>query len=225
MLLRFWDPCGVTLDTDFRLTGRSTVNRRETHNKMLSLNTLNYVIVSSIVILVFTRASTIDNGKRSRARLVEEMKIDAQNHGDIANRIIEFVTSGPAKHQVYDRLATFTDTFGNRISGSKNLENSIDYMLEKLHKDGLENVHGEEVKVPHWVRGNESATMLSPRKYAMNILGLGSSIGTPPEGITADVLVVKSFDELKTRAKEVFENTVSSRIEGFHSCRLGRAGE
>ncbi|XP_031552729.1 carboxypeptidase Q-like [Actinia tenebrosa] len=170
---------------------------------MLSLNILNYVvIVSSIAILVFARASTINNGKSSRARLVEKMKTDAQNHGDIAERIIKFITSGPAKHQVYDRLATFTDTFGNRIAGSQNLENAIDYMLEELKKDGLENVHGENVKVPHWVRGSESATMLSPRRYSMNILGLGSSVGTPPEGITADVLVVKSFDELKTRAKE-----------------------
>lgn len=44
---------------------------------------------------------------------------------DVANKIIDFVVNGTAKGQAYDRLALFTDTFGNRISGSKNLENAI----------------------------------------------------------------------------------------------------
>lgn len=33
---------------------------------------------------------------------------------------------------------------GNRVSGSKNLERAVDYMLKALEGDGLENVHGEE---------------------------------------------------------------------------------
>lgn len=59
------------------------------------------------------------------------------------------------------------------------------------------------LQVPHWVRGNESAVMISPRYHPMAILGLGSSIATPPEGITADVLVVTSFDDLKAKASQV----------------------
>lgn len=37
----------------------------------------------------------------------------------------------------------------------------------------------------------------------MAMLGLGSSIGTLPEGVTADVLVVTSFDDLKAKASKV----------------------
>ncbi|XP_048733774.1 carboxypeptidase Q-like isoform X2 [Ostrea edulis] len=74
-------------------------------------------------------------------------------------------------------------------------------MVTKLKEDGLDNVHTEAAQVPHWVRGNESAAMVSPRYHSMSILGLGSSIGTPPEGITADVLVVTSFDDLKAKAE------------------------
>lgn len=65
-------------------------------------------------------------------------------------------------------------------------------------------------KVPHWVRGNESAVMISPRYHPMAMLGLGSSIGTPPEGVTADVLVVTSFDDLKAKASKV------CMVEGAH---------
>jgi carboxypeptidase Q len=51
--------------------------------------------------------------------------------------------------------------------------------------------------------GEESAQILLPRKKKVAIVGLGFSVGTPPEGITADVLVVKSFDELKQKADQV----------------------
>src|SRR3974377_1179146 len=49
----------------------------------------------------------------------------------------------------YQRLATLCDTFGPRFSGTTNLEAAIDWALAKMKADGLENVHGEEVMVPH----------------------------------------------------------------------------
>lgn len=102
----------------------------------------------------------------------------------------------------FDRLAYMCDTFGPRFSGSQNLEDAIDWILEEMARDGLDNVHGEEVMVPHWVRGNESLTLVEPREQDMQILGIGGSVGTPAEGITGDVLVVKSFDELEARKAE-----------------------
>ena len=45
--------------------------------------------------------------------------------------------------------------------------------------------------------------MLQPRYHKLPMLGLGYSIGTGPDGIKAEVIVVKSFDELDKRASEV----------------------
>lgn len=81
-------------------------------------------------------------------QMIQEIK----SYAPIANKIIKFVTSGKFKGKTWKKLAEFVDTFGSRIAGSKNLENAIDFMLKELTKDGLENVHGENTQVPHWVR-------------------------------------------------------------------------
>ena len=72
-----------------------------------------------------------------------------------------------------------------------------------MRQDGLENVRTERVMVPRWVRGSESLEMTAPSQHALPMLGLGGSVGTPPEGLEADVLVVRTFDELNQRAAEV----------------------
>ncbi|MFL3664953.1 MAG: M28 family metallopeptidase [Verrucomicrobiota bacterium] len=102
----------------------------------------------------------------------------------------------------FSRLATMCDTFGPRFTGSKNLEAAIDWCLAEMKKDGFLNVRGEEVTVPRWVRGSESIELLSPRRRELPMLGLGGSVGTPPEGIMAEVLVVTGFDDLKNHADE-----------------------
>jgi carboxypeptidase Q len=116
-----------------------------------------------------------------------------------ANQLIDAALRDSA---AWDRLARLTDTFGPRLSGSKSLEDAIDWILAEMKRDGLANVRGEPVMVPHWVRGEESATLVSPRATTLHMIGLGMSVGTPAAGITAPVLVVGSFDELTKRAAE-----------------------
>lgn len=107
----------------------------------------------------------------------------------------------------WNRLAELCDRFGPRFSGSTNLEQAIDWTLDQMRKDGFENVRGEPVMVPRWIRGEESVELLQPLAASGTIerlpmLGLGGSIGTPPEGITAEVLVVRTFAELSNRVAE-----------------------
>jgi carboxypeptidase Q len=116
--------------------------------------------------------------------------------------LTRLVQAALSSSEAYDRLATLTDTFGNRLSGSDALEHAIDWILDQMRRDGLANVHGEPVTVPHWVRGDESATLVAPRALPLHMIGLGMSVGTPADGITAPVLVVRNFDELERRAAE-----------------------
>ncbi len=122
-----------------------------------------------------------------------------ESYRDAATRLIAAATRDSA---AWNRLARLSDTFGPRFSGTENLERAIDWVLAEMRKDGLDNVRGEDAMVPRWVRGRESAELVSPRRQNLPMLGLGGSIGTPANGITADVLVVTSFDDLKARAAE-----------------------
>ncbi len=100
----------------------------------------------------------------------------------------------------WERLAELGDTFGHRLSGSQSLDDAIQWAVQQMKKDGLENVHTEPVKVPHWVRGQESAEIVAPRRHAMVMLGLGNSVGTPAEGVEGEILAVSNYEQLDAAA-------------------------
>lgn len=81
---------------------------------------------------------------RYRSQIVKTIAPDVR-------RIIDYVISQKESGATYESLSYFVDKFGSRLAGTQNLENSIDYMLDWLKRDGHENVHGENVTVPRWV--------------------------------------------------------------------------
>jgi carboxypeptidase Q len=102
----------------------------------------------------------------------------------------------------YDLIADFTDHYPRRISGSENLEKGLDWLIEKMTSEGW-NVKTQPVMVPNWKRGKEALSMTQPMARTMQFCGLGGSVGTDGKPLTAGVLVVKSYDELKQRKAEV----------------------
>jgi hypothetical protein len=102
----------------------------------------------------------------------------------------------------YDRLAYLCYRIGARLSGSPALERAIAWSVEQMKAAGLSNVRVIPAKVPYWVRGAESARMLEPLDKPLHMLGLGMSVGTPPGGIAADVVVVSSFEELASLGRD-----------------------
>lgn len=102
----------------------------------------------------------------------------------------------------WDRLAELCDTFGGRLTGSRNLELAIEWAIERMRADGFPEVRTEAVTAPRWVRGDERLEIVSPVPSPLVVLGLGGSVPTPPEGVTAPLMVVSSFDELHRRASE-----------------------
>jgi len=102
------------------------------------------------------------------------------------------------------KMQYWCDRIGPRLAGSDALTRAIEWSAAEMKREGLANVMTPPAKVPHWVRGAESAEMVEPLASKIAMLGLGGSVATPAEGITAEVVCVESFDELeKLGAAEV----------------------
>ena len=107
----------------------------------------------------------------------------------------------------YRQVAHLTDNIGPRAIGSAQAAAAVQYVADELRKLGLE-VRLEEVKVPHWMRGVETAELVEYPGQAPGtgqkivLTALGGNTPTPPDGITAELVVVNSFDELKALGRE-----------------------
>ncbi len=120
----------------------------------------------------------------------------------------------------YAKLAWLTDRIGQRLSGSPGAAAAVAWALEEMRRDGLENVRAEKVMVPHWVRGTESAFLVSPVSQRLAVTALGMSDPTPSGGITAPVVEVASFDELHALGDRVhgkivlYNKPIGARADG-----------
>ena len=123
----------------------------------------------------------------------------SETYKDVSARII---AAALADQNGYTKLSYLCDRIGNRLSGSDSLNAAIAWAAAQMKRDGLENVATSAVKVPHWVRGREDAEMVKPVRHALSMLGLGGSVATPPDGITAEVVPVSSFDALNALGRE-----------------------
>jgi carboxypeptidase Q len=144
------------------------------------------------------------SGILAQTAVAQRKRVEAPNpiqreYQAAADRIIAAATGDSA---AWNKLAELTDGFGHRLSGSDALERAIDWIIARMKSEGLENVRGEPVMVPKWVRGHEKAELLEPRYLNLPMLGLGQSVATPRGGVQAEVLVVSSFDDLKAKSAQ-----------------------
>lgn len=140
--------------------------------------------------------------------LLSPAEAAAEEDARLAEAIEAILDAAPRSDEAYRRLEELCDDYGHRLSGSARLEEAIEWSAELMRAYGLENVRKEEVLVPHWVRGEEEASVVSPRQHRLHILGLGRSVGTGPEGLRAPVVVVDGFEDLESRPSEEIEGRI-----------------
>jgi hypothetical protein len=152
---------------------------------------------------------------------------DAPNLADQYRPVVgKLIDAALADTEGYNRLAYLCYRIGNRLSGSASLEQAIAWSAEQMKAAGLSNVRVIPVKVPHWVRGAESGRMVAPLDKPLHMLGLGMSVGTPPGGITADVVAVSSFDELAGLGREKVQGKIvvyNETYTGYGPTRVYRS--
>ncbi len=100
----------------------------------------------------------------------------------------------------YSMLDYLSNKIGARLSGSPGAAAAVEWSRHTMEDFGFDSVWLQPVMVPHWVRGQkEVGRIINSKKMGtveVNVCALGGSVGTGPDGIVANVVEVKSFEEL-----------------------------
>ena len=172
-----------------------------------------------LLILLFSIAATAAFGQK-------EDSIQIKKISD------EILMNGKA----YDNLRHLTKQIGGRLAGSPGMVKSELWGLKVMQESGADKAWMQECMVPHWVRGgkdeatanydDQRSRKYKPSKKTLDVIALGNSIGTGKSGLSAEVMLVNSFDELEKRKEEVKGKIVfynykfnDTYINTFHSYR------
>ena len=126
----------------------------------------------------------------------------------------EILTNGKA----YENLRYLTKQIGARLAGSQGMVKSEKWGLKMMEESGADKSWMQECMVPHWVRGgtdeaiatydNQQNRKTNRTKKPLDVVALGNSVGSGKTGITAQVLLVNSFDELESKKDQVKDRIV-----------------
>ena len=134
-----------------------------------------------------------------------------QIKSEIEERLSNIYDFALTESKSYNWLDHLSNDIGGRLSGSLNAERAVLWVKEELEGLGLDSVWLQPVMVPKWVRGTyEYANIESSpgNTINVNICALGGSIATPSSGIRANVIEVKSFEELAELGKEKIKGKI-----------------
>jgi len=156
--------------------------------------------ISCLLVLVLLRVSDGQgpSSPRSPARTIS---------AQLKSELIALRDAALADDYAYQQTAYLTDNIGPRPVGSLGAAAAVEYVAQELRRLGLQ-VQLEEVKVPHWIRGLDQAELVEYAGQAQGttqnivLTALGGTVPTPASGITAAIVVAKTFAGLKQLGRE-----------------------
>lgn len=135
---------------------------------------------------------------------VTAFQAEAQNADSVFIKKLadEILTNGKA----YDNLRHLTKQIGPRLAGSTGMVKAEQWGMIVMKESGAENAWMQQCMVPHWVRGGvdeANAIVDGGKAVKLDVVALGNSIGTGKKGLQAEVVEVKSFEDLETKKEQV----------------------
>jgi carboxypeptidase Q len=113
----------------------------------------------------------------------------------------EILVNGKA----YDDLRVLTKQIGARLSGSPQMVKAEQWGLKTFQSLNPDKAWLQQCMVPHWVRGgkDEASALNGGKRKSLDIIALGNSAGSGKAGVTANVIEVKSYEELESKKDAV----------------------
>lgn len=141
------------------------------------------------------------------AALAHDAPATLPSDSTLAPTLLRIRDAAVGSDYAYRATAALTDEIGPRLTGSPGAAAAVQQVAAALRALGLE-VKLEPVKVPHWVRGTETAALTDWKNrapglsHSLAITALGGSVATPRKGLTAEVITVRDYAELSALGRE-----------------------
>lgn len=160
----------------------------------------------------------------------KESTISSAEFKTDSTKIKHIFNTALTKGKSYEWLRELTTDIGSRLSGSEGAEKAVYWGENLMKKIGMDSVWLQPVMVPHWVRGAKEVAnyTFNGQKINVPVCALGGSIATPKNGITAEVIEVKSIDEAKKLGDKAkgkiiffngaFDNTLIHTFRAYGGC-------
>jgi hypothetical protein len=112
--------------------------------------------------------------------------------------------------KAYQNLNYLCKQIGPRLSGSVQAQKAVDWTKKLMESYGFDRVYLQEVLVPHWVRGEKEIgkILVGKKDLVVPIAALGGSVGTPKQGLTAEIIELQSLAELKTLGEDKIKGKI-----------------
>ena len=116
----------------------------------------------------------------------------------LAATLLSTATStAPPPDLGYSIVEGLTTEIGQRLAGTEAEARARDWAVARLKALGFANVHVEPFDMPVWVRGVETAEVVTPFPQKLVLTALGNSGATPEGGTTAQIVGFPSLEALK----------------------------
>lgn len=182
----------------------------------------------AITLLIFTSILFFSCAQKQEKTIISD-GLSAEEIKDSTN-IKQLFNSALTEGKSYEWLRDLTQNIGGRLSGSEEAQKAVEWGEKLMKEVGLDSVWLQPVMVPHWVRGEKEIANYSINGKQKNvaICALGFSIATPSEGISAEVIEVKSLEEAKALGTKMqgkiiffnraFDNTLIHTFKAYGGC-------
>jgi len=186
---------------------------------------ITFILAASI----FFACNPKEESTKTTLGLSSQEKVDSTNIKQLYNSAL---TDG----QSYEWLRDLTSNIGGRLSGSPEAQQAVEWGEALMKEVGLDSVWLQPVMVPHWVRGEKEVAnyTINGQKKNVPIAALGFSFATPKNGVTAEVIEVKSLEEAEKLGDQMkgkivffnrpFDNSLINTFQAYGGCVDQRVG-
>ena len=135
--------------------------------------------------------------------LILFLTISQTSFSQVSDSVVirNFYTDALTSNAAYENLHYLCKNIGGRICGSPQAEAAVKWLKFLLESMNLDAVYLQDLMVKSWNRGEKeygsmTSEMLGEQKN-LNVAALGFSVGTGVEGISGNVIEVKTYEELE----------------------------